>query len=89
MIGRTDNLGEKKGKKEQKQTFEIMRVSEIMVQEEKGAQLLSLLFKAENPEWGETEGLLVKETLEYNNRQDKEGVNFEMFLLEKFKGGLL
>ncbi|MCK6462629.1 MAG: hypothetical protein L6Q29_02310 [Candidatus Pacebacteria bacterium] len=45
--------------------FEVMKTPEIVVQEERGAQLFSLLLKAENPEWGETETPLAKETTEY------------------------
>jgi hypothetical protein len=46
-------------------TFEVMQTPEIVIQEEKGTQLLSLLLKAENPEWGETENPLAKETMHY------------------------
>ena len=46
-------------------SFEVMKTPEIVVQEERGAQLFSLLLKAENSEWGETETLLAKETTEY------------------------
>lgn len=49
----------------QERSFEIMKTPEIVVQEEKGAQLFSLLLKAENPEWGETETPLAQETTEY------------------------
>jgi len=45
--------------------FEVMKIPEIVVQEERGAQLFSLLLKAENPVWGETETSLAKETEEY------------------------
>lgn len=45
--------------------FEVIKTPEIVVQEERGAQLFSLLLKAENPEWGETETPLAKETTEY------------------------
>jgi len=44
---------------------EVMKMPEIVVQEEKGAQLFSLLLKAENPKWGETETPLAKETADY------------------------
>jgi hypothetical protein len=51
---------------EKKETsFEVMKTPEIVIQEERGAQLFSLLLKAENPEWGETETPLAKETTEY------------------------
>ena len=42
-----------------------MKTPEIVIQEEKGAQLFSLLLKAENPEWGETETPLAKEAVDY------------------------
>ncbi|MCK9393316.1 MAG: hypothetical protein WCX30_00160 [Candidatus Paceibacterota bacterium] len=38
---------------EQPEKIESMKTPEICVQEEKGVELLSLLFKAKNPEWGE------------------------------------
>lgn len=50
---------------EQGHLFEVMKVPEIVVQEERGAQLLSLLFKAEDPQWGEIETPLAEETTEY------------------------
>ncbi len=34
---------------EQKPTFETMKTPEVVIREEKGAQLLSLLLKAKNP----------------------------------------
>jgi hypothetical protein len=46
-------------------TFEVMKTPEIVIQEERGAQLFSLLLKAENPEWGETETPLARETADY------------------------
>jgi hypothetical protein len=59
---------EKPKKSEKKETtFEVMQTPEIVIQEEKGAQLLSVLLKAENPEWGETETSLAKETVDYFN----------------------
>lgn len=66
---------EKTKEAEKKETgFEVMKTPEIVVQEEKGAQLFSLLLKVENPEWGETETPLAKETVEYfkNNPIDQE-----------------
>lgn len=42
-----------------------MKTPEIVVQEERGVQLFSVLLKAENPGWGETETPLAKETTEY------------------------
>lgn len=57
---------EKSKEPEEKKTiFEVMKTPEIVVQEEMGAQLFSLLLKAENPEWGETETTLAKETADY------------------------
>jgi len=44
---------------------EVMKTPEIVVQEERGSQLFSLLLKAENPKWGETETPLAKETARY------------------------
>jgi len=51
-----------------------METPEIVVQEERGTQLFSLLLKSDNPEWGETETPLTKETAEYfrNNPVDPE-----------------
>jgi hypothetical protein len=48
-----------------KDRFEVMKTPEIVVQEERGTQLFSLLLKAENPKWGETKTPLAKETAEY------------------------
>lgn len=45
--------------------FEVMQTPEIVVQKEKGAQLFSVLLKAQNPEWGETKTPLAKETVKY------------------------
>ena len=57
---------EKPQKPEKKEAnFEVMKTPEIVIQEEKGIQLFSLLLKAENPEWGETETPLAKETVDY------------------------
>ncbi len=46
-------------------SFEIMKIPEIVVQEEKGTQLFALLLKAENPKWGESKTPLAQETTEY------------------------
>ncbi len=54
-----------KGIEPKETSFEVMRIPEIIVQEERGAQLFSLLLKAQNPEWGETETSLAKEATEY------------------------
>lgn len=58
----------------QEHSFEVMETPEIVVQEERGTQLFSLLLKSDNPEWGETETPLTKETAEYfrNNPVDPE-----------------
>ncbi len=45
--------------------FEVMKTPEIVIQEERGAQLFSLLLKAENPDWGETETTPAMETADY------------------------
>jgi len=49
----------------QKATFEVMPVPNISVRSEKGALLFSLLLKAENPQWGETQTPLAQETADY------------------------
>jgi len=59
------NMEKPKELKKKEVTFEVMQTPEIVIQEEKGAQLLSLLLKAENPEWVETETPLAKETMHY------------------------
>jgi len=76
--------------------FEVMKTPGIVIQEEKGAQLFSLLLKAENPEWGETETPLAKETTDYfrDNPLNPEIIKtikdfyaqgvFERFVLAKF-----
>lgn len=46
-------------------TFEVLPTPEILVQEERGAQLFSLLLKAHNPAWGETRTPLAREVVEY------------------------
>lgn len=57
---------ENKFRKENKSnTIEVMKTPEIVIQEEQGSQLFSLLRKAEDPKWGETETPLAKETMEY------------------------
>jgi len=61
------NMEKPKEPEKKEATFEVMQTPEIVIQEEKGAQLLSLLLKAENPEWGETETPLAKETVDYFN----------------------
>ena len=54
-----------KSLEKQDSSLEVMKMPEIVVREERGAQLFSLLLKAENPEWGETETPLAKETAEH------------------------
>lgn len=56
---RSDDLEKKEA------IFTVMKAPEIMIQEERGCQLLSLLFKATNVKWGETETPLAKETANY------------------------
>src|SRR3989338_189525 len=58
--------GEPSGEGEKRETtFEVMKTPEIVFQQERGAQLFSLLLKAQNPEWGETETPLARETADY------------------------
>ncbi len=45
--------------------LEALPVPEVVIREEPGIQLLSLLLKGENDYWGETETPLAKETTEY------------------------
>lgn len=59
------NMKKPKEPEKREATFEVMKTPEIVIQEERGAQLFSLLLKAENPEWGETETPLAKETADY------------------------
>ncbi len=59
------NMEKPKEAEKKEAIFEVMKTPEIVIQEEKGAQLFSLLLKAENPEWGETETSLAKETMDY------------------------
>jgi len=58
----------------QEARFDVMKIPQIVVQEERGSQLFSLLLKAENSEWGEIETPLAQETAEYfrNNPIDSE-----------------
>ncbi|MBI4599059.1 hypothetical protein HY734_02580 [Candidatus Uhrbacteria bacterium] len=56
---------ESSGGPEKRVTFEVMKTPDIVIQEERGAQLFSLLLKAQNPEWGETETPLARETADY------------------------
>lgn len=70
MAREKDNYIELESKQE---SFEVMKVPEIRVQEERGLQLFSLLLKIrdlklskpENLEWRETESPLTKEVTEY------------------------
>ena len=48
-----------------KEGFEIMKTPEIVVRDERGAQLFSLILKAEDPNWGDTKNPLAKETVAY------------------------
>jgi hypothetical protein len=58
--------------------FEVLKTPEIVVQDEEGAQLLSLILKAKNPKWGETKTSLAKETSGYfeTNPLDQETLEF-------------
>ncbi len=58
-------MGSAKGPEKKEAIFEVMKIPEIVIQEEQGVQLLSLLLKAEDPERGETETPLAKETIDY------------------------
>ncbi len=46
-------------------TYELMKTPEIVIQDERGVRLLSVLLKIDNPEWGSSEAPLAKETTEY------------------------
>lgn len=60
------NLNAKQNDVEKKEApFEVMAMPEVVIQEERGTQLFSLLLKAENREWGETETPLAIETAKY------------------------
>lgn len=59
------NIDKLKEPENKEATFEVMKTPEIVIYEEKGTQLFSLLLKAENPEWGETKTPLAKETADY------------------------
>ena len=66
---------------EQEHSFEVMKIPEIVVQEERGTQLLSLLLKAEKPEWGENKTPLAQEAAEYFREN-----SIDPDLLETIKG---
>lgn len=59
------NLGSKENKETTIPKLEVLKMPEIVIQEEPGIQLFSLLLKAENPKWGEQETEIAKETKEY------------------------
>ena len=46
-------------------TFEVMKTPEISIHEEKGAQLLSVILKAKNPEWGTDDTQLAVDVKNY------------------------
>lgn len=54
-----------KEQKNKEATFEIMKMPEIVVNEERDAEILSLILKAKNFEWGNTESQIAEETKEY------------------------
>lgn len=58
-------MEKQKGPEHKKLTFEIMQTPEISVQEERGAQLLSFILKAKNPEWGNVDNLLAVEAIRF------------------------
>jgi len=64
-----------------KESFEILPVPEIVIQEERGAQLFSLLLKAENEKWGETETELAKEATDYFRKN-----SLSLNILEMIRG---
>ena len=45
-------------------SFEVLKTPEIVIQDEEGSQLLSLILKAKNPEWGGGDNPLAEETRE-------------------------
>jgi hypothetical protein len=49
----------------QESELEVMKTPEISVESEEGAQLLSIILKAENPEWGESTNKISEETNKY------------------------
>ena len=59
-------------------SFEVLKTPEIVIQDEEGSQLLSLILKAKNPEWGGGDNPLAEETREYfeANQLDKETLDF-------------
>ncbi|PIS32071.1 hypothetical protein COT40_02035, partial [Candidatus Peregrinibacteria bacterium CG08_land_8_20_14_0_20_41_10] len=54
-----------KEQEEDKMTTAVLETPEIVVQDEQGAQLLSLALKAKNPEWGSSDNPLAMETNKY------------------------
>ncbi|MGC8775974.1 MAG: hypothetical protein ACP5QN_01520 [Minisyncoccia bacterium] len=57
---------EKPNEPEKKETtFEVLKTPEISVSEEPGAQLLSFILKAKNPEWGDIDNPLAVETKKF------------------------
>ncbi len=61
----SSNIEKSKGQENKSEGFEVMKTPEIVTQAEQGAQLFSVLLKAENPNWGETETPIAKEVTEY------------------------
>lgn len=66
-----ENLEEKnteeleKEREEKGEIAETMKVPEIVVQPEKGRQLLSIILKGHNPDWGNSDSELAKSTKKY------------------------
>lgn len=56
------------GKEDVTDSFEVLKTPEILIQKEYGAQLFSLILKAQDPQWGETETPLAREVTEYFNQ---------------------
>ena len=48
----TEEYREAKKLREKEADFEVLKIPEIFVREEREAQLLSFILKAKNPEWG-------------------------------------
>ncbi|MEI6296631.1 MAG: hypothetical protein WCO84_03225 [bacterium] len=68
-----ESFGEQKGKireidtknPESQKNIEVMKIPEIVFEEDCGAQIFSLIRKAREPEWGETKTEIARETVEY------------------------
>lgn len=74
----------------QKNNFEILKTPEIIIQDEEGAQLLSLILKAKDSKWGDADSPLAKATEEYFevNPLNQETVEFLDEIRALQKGGV-